>query len=64
MLVLPMGGINDVRCWDGLRWYDIYQVKWRLVQAFKQYYGFDSEIREAVMLVLLMGEIYKVRHWN
>jgi hypothetical protein len=31
-----------------------YQVPRRLVQAFKQYYGFASEIREALMLVLLV----------
>jgi hypothetical protein len=32
-----------------------------LAQALKQYYGFASEISEAVMLVLLMGGTSELR---
>jgi hypothetical protein len=42
----------------------VYQVSWRLIQVFKQYYGFVSEIFEAGMLVLLMGSIYDVCQWD
>jgi hypothetical protein len=39
-------------------------VSWRLVQAPKQYWSFTSEILGAVMVVLLMGGIYELRHWD
>jgi hypothetical protein len=48
--------------WLYVAWYP-YQVSRRSVQAFRQYYGFDSGIWEAVMLVLLMGGMYELRHW-
>jgi hypothetical protein len=41
-----------------------YQVLWRLVQAFKQHYGFLSENWDTAMLVLLMRGIYDVRRWD
>jgi hypothetical protein len=49
--------------WPQMAWYT-YQVSWRLIQAFKQYEGFASEIWEAVTLVLLMRGIYDVGRWN
>jgi hypothetical protein len=41
-----------------------YQVSWRLVEAFKQYYDLVSDIWEVVMLVLLKGGIYDIRRWD
>jgi hypothetical protein len=41
-----------------------YQVSWRLVQAFKQYYVSASEILVAVLLVLPMERNYEVHRWD
>jgi hypothetical protein len=45
-------------------WYTYQEVAWRLVQAFKQYKSFATEIPESVMMVLLMGGIYEVHRCN
>jgi hypothetical protein len=49
--------------WLLVAWYR-YQVSWRLVQEVKQYSRLFSEIWKAVILVLLMEGIYKLRRWD
>lgn len=42
----------------------MYQVLWRLLQVFKQYRRFVSEIWEGAMLVLLIEGMYDVHRWD
>jgi hypothetical protein len=64
MLVLLMGGIYEVRCYDGLRRQGIH------TKFHDDWFRYSSTINVitttilvAVMLVLLMGGIYDVRRW-
>jgi hypothetical protein len=57
-----MGGIYEVRRWDGFMWHDIgtkfHEDRYRRSRNIKV---LPQNILEAAMLVLLMGRIYEVR---
>jgi hypothetical protein len=53
------------KCWDGLRWHDMY------TKFHEDWFGYSGNIKvitltvsEAAVLVLLRGMIYDVYHWD
>jgi uncharacterized protein involved in cysteine biosynthesis len=65
MLVLLMGGIYNVRRWNGLKWHDIYAKFYEDWFRHLSNITFNtSSIWEAVMLVSLIEGIYEVRRWD
>jgi hypothetical protein len=60
-----MEGIYEVRSWDGLRWHDIYTKshddRFKHSSNIK---NITSTVWEDMVLVLLMREIYDLRHWD
>jgi hypothetical protein len=67
MLILLMGGIYDMRRWDGFMRHDTL-VRTKFHEDWFRHLSnitvITSKIWEAVMSVLLIEEIYEVRCWN
>jgi hypothetical protein len=62
VLVLLMGVIYEVQHWDDLRWQICIKVPWRLVQAFKQYWGYYLDgLRDCSVGITDAGDLWCVR---